>query len=220
MTRMHVGLYPGERVWRGPQSVPPHEYLLIGDVTLDDQKDPWGTLRIGYIVREQVELTKVALDPAESEEPTCMPSALLDLLRHRNLMMWVNSDIREYKKAYKRLGGPTTTRPAHRPPLTPDIWVGRADAIVETLETIADETRRAKELDFDDDPPRAYDILRDKWTDDLFDGVPSNSQIANRVRATRERGYITGDLRDESVAYGPAYLHLLDDTDRSRHGED
>lgn len=86
----------------------------------------------------------------------------------------------------------------------------RADAVVETLHIIRNEIRRASELGFEDVPPLAYDILRDKWTDDRFDGEPSDGQIANRVRATREQAYITGDFRDSSIDYGPEYLARTD----------
>lgn len=206
-----MGLNPGVRVSRGPQSVSPHEYELVCLVTVDDQEVPWGTLRIGYVVREAVELTQVALQPFETEKMAVMPPALLGLLRRRYLMMWVNSDIRMYRKASRRLEGTVESRPAHRPPLAPDIWVDRADAIVETLDEIVDAIRRLNELDFDDVPPNAYDILRDKWTDDEFDGEPSKEQMANRIQETKKRGYVVGNLRDRSVAFGPAYFVHLDD---------
>jgi hypothetical protein len=212
MTSIHVDLYPGVRVRRGQQNITVAEYTLVGDVTLDDQKHPWGTLTIGYVLRqERVELTQVALVPSESEGPIAMPPDLLRLLHRRNLMVGVNRDISTYRRASARLAGPTEARPAHRPPLTSDVWASRAEAIVECQDAIVEQIRDVKELDLPDDPPKAYDILREWWTDDGFDGEPSNEQIANRMRATRQRGFVKGDWRDRSVAFGPAYLDLLQD---------
>jgi hypothetical protein len=214
MTRVHVDLRAGYRVQPGgPDSGPPR-YRLVGVVTLDDQEVSWGALTIDYVVREAVQLTRVELGPYESDKPVFMPVAVFDLLDHKYLMEFVNSDIR----SYRRIVGleeatptvPSTrkeaSRPPHRPPLPPDIWMDRADAVVETLKIIRTEIRRASELGFEDVPPLAYDILRDKWIDDVFDGEPSKGQVANRVRATREQGYVTGDFRDSSIDYGPEYL--------------